>query len=67
MKWSVPLTFKMGCRVIVEGDNPHEAMRNAVRDYNDPMTQTQCNPEYVMDSVHLAYGAETIMDVYPAQ
>lgn len=30
MKWSVPLTFEMGCRVIVEGDNPHEAMRNAV-------------------------------------
>lgn len=21
MKWSVPLTFEMGCRVIVEGDN----------------------------------------------
>ncbi len=67
MKWSVPLTFEMGCRVVVEGDNMHEAMRNAVRDFNDPMMQMHCDPEYVMDSVHLAYGVETVNEVYPVQ
>lgn len=67
MKWSVPLTFEMGCRVIVDGDNPHEAMRNAVRDYNDPLTQTLCEPEYINDTVRLSYGVETVNEVYPVQ
>lgn len=67
MLFSVPLTFEYGCRVNVDADNPHEAIRKALEEYNNPINLMLCEPEYVEDSVRPAYGVETVNDVYPVQ
>ena len=67
MKWVVPLTFEMGCDVIAEGDNPHEAIRNALAEFSKATTGIPANSEYIEDSVRPSYGPETVNDVRPVQ